>query len=162
MSDEQTKTITVQDVLVKEGAKDGRAWKKWAVKDGNGDLFSTFSETVGSVGEGLVGKRAVITFKVSGDRGQFNDLLTLEPEADPAIPPVRTEDGSADWDVIGLRKTRCALWVAFIEAHGAVRTSGSRNTDEFLATGRKVVKAAEWDIFHREPVDKDADDPIPF
>lgn len=142
--------IVVDSVEPKEGVSaSGKAWKLFRVKAASGASFSTFDGTIGSAAFGAVGRRARIKYKTT-EKG--NDLVSfvVDESSEPAVEPVRdrTPDGVADWDMIGLRKTRCALWVAAI---GAGLDAGA---------ARQIVLAAEVDIFRRQPADELAD--LPF
>ena len=142
--------IVIESVEPKEGvSSSGKPWKLYRVKSTAGVAFSTFDGTLGSTAFGAVGKRAQIKYKTT-EKG--NDLVSLvvDPSSEPAVAPVRDRDaeGKADWDMIGLRKTRCALWVAAIGA--------GLDRGDALA----IVLAAEVDIFHRQPADDTAD--LPF
>ena len=142
--------IVIESVEPKEGVSaQGKAWKLYRVKSTAGVSFSTFDGTLGSTAFGAVGKRARIKYKTT-EKG--NDLVSLvvDESSEPAVEPVRDRapDGRADWDMIGLRKTRCALWAAAIAAG---LDSGS---------AREIVLAAEVDIFHRQPALDTAD--LPF
>src|SRR4051794_35085030 len=113
MSD-TTVTVLVEDFLVKEGAKDGKPWKKIGLKDANGEYYSTFDSTLGQRVIDAKGKRAQITWRPSKNP-QYKDLVALEPlgDGEAAISNTGT-DGTVDWDLIGLRKTRCLLWAHFL------------------------------------------------
>lgn len=146
-------TITIQRVDRKEGvSKAGKPYVKFSVVDTNGGTYATFDAALANLATSNTGKTA----KVSFESGQFgNDLKGLivtndEPSGQFVAPPAKTPTGEADWDLIGLRKTRCALWAAFLDG-------GGRDTNE----GRKLVMAAEADIFNREPI-RAVDGDIPF
>ena len=150
MSDTLTADIQVESVETKSGEKNGRTWKLWRVHATDGTQYGTFDAALGSSAFGAAGRRAHITYKINDRDGR--DLLSLEVDenSQPQAEPVRdqTENGAPDWDMIGLRKTRCALWVAAIGA------------GKDAAQARSLVTAAEVDIFHRQPADDLAD--IPF
>lgn len=154
MSDTLSTTITVEKAAWKEGATNGKAWKRWSVKDQDGTFYSTFDAALGDIAVGAQGRRAAITYTRDGD---FNNLLTLIPdpnsEALDAIGFVRaqTQTGAPDWDMIGLHKTRCALWAAAIGSSREWTNAGEI---------REWVIAAEVDIFHRQPAEETSD--LPF
>ena len=132
--------IMVESVETKEGTSAaGKPWKLYRVKTPTG-AFSTFDGTMGSNAIHAQGRLAHITYKTT-EKG--NDLVTFQVDesSEAAVEPVRdnTENGERDWDLIGLRKTRCALWVAAI---GAGLDAG---------TARQIVLEAEVDIFWRQP-----------
>ena len=116
----QTSTVIVEDVSEKSGvsSKTNKPWKKWALKDGNGDWYGTFE--AGVVTSEMKGKKYDIEWEPDGN---FKNLLRATPHEESPIAS-RTETGEADWDLIGLRKTRCALWAALPDG-GA--TAGVRN-----------------------------------
>jgi hypothetical protein len=160
MAENQTTTITVVDVVTREGAKDGRAWKKWGVKDEQGAFYSTFVPALGEKAVGLIGGQAVIEWKPSGD---FKDLVSIEPVPGSLIDS-RGPDGSADWDLIGLHKTRCALWAAFIESMLASNVFSGIDSQkprvfELAQVGRQLVDAAVEHVYSDPPT---TTDDVPF
>ena len=163
----QTSTVLVEDVTEKSGTsqKTGKPWTKWALKDGNGDWYDTFER--GVVTPDLKGTKVVIEWEPDGN---FKNLLRVAPHEDSPIGS-RTDTGEADWDLIGLRKTRCALWAAYIPDALALAFSqwraaqsiepGTVEIVSFMSRiGRELITAAEVDIFHRAPAQKDED--VPF
>lgn len=143
--------IVIESVEPKEGVTSaGKPWKLYRVKSTAGVAFSTFDRALGDSAFGAVGRRASIKYKTT-EKG--NDLVSLvvDPESEPVVAPVRDRapDGTADWDMIGLRKTRCALWAAVFA-----------RSDLDVGAMRALVLAAEVDIFHRQPADDLAD--LPF
>ena len=142
--------IVIESVEPKEGVSaQGKAWKLYRVKSTAGVSFSTFDGTLGSTAFGAVGKRARIKY-TTNEKGNNLVSLVVDESSEVPVEPVRdlTPDGGTDWDMIGLRKTRCALWSAAI---GAGLDAGQC---------RAIVLAAEVDIFHRQPADDTAD--LPF
>lgn len=112
---EQTTIVTIEKVTDKEGASNGKAWRKWSVKDGDGNWYSSFDAGTGSAARGLEGQRAQIVWKTSGDQGQFKDLISVaavSAGADPGHEEFRavTPTGGVDWDIKDLRINRCAFW----------------------------------------------------
>jgi hypothetical protein len=71
--------VLVEDFAVKEGAKDGKPWKKIGLKDSNGEYYSTFDSVLGQRVIDAKGKRARITWKPSKNP-QYKDLVALEPD----------------------------------------------------------------------------------
>lgn len=147
MTETLSADIQVESVETKTGEKNGRAWKKFIVHAKDGTNYSTFDPTLGTSAFGAGGRRARVEYKVT-DFGR--DLLSLAVDENQDPEPVRdqTENGNPDWDMIGLRKTRCNLWNAAIAA----------GLD--AARAKQMVLVAEVDIFHRAPAE--ADDHIPF
>lgn len=157
MSDTTTATVMVEDAAVKEGAKDGKPWKKVGLKDANGEYYSTFDSALGQRVIEAIGKRAEIVWKPSKNP-QFKDLLSISPVEDNPIA-ARAEDGTADWDLIGLRKTRCLLWADFLQSPlaawlAAQPEEGKPATSRVFDFGQAVIAMAEADIYHRVPADE--------
>jgi hypothetical protein len=155
--------ILVEKIIEKEGATDGRAWTRYGVKDGNGEWYSTFEQ---SVVAGLKeGEKARIQYESKQVNGRVvKNLLAAEPFEESSISS-RTDEGDPDWDLIGLRKTRCALWADYLAGQlaaslyvKAAGTQGRDPIDYLVTTGVRLVVAAERDIFNRDP----GDDGIPF
>lgn len=168
MSDEHT-TVVIDKVLgPKEGETNGKPWTKWTVKDGNGAFYSTFDG--GKLGPNPLdwaGKRAEIVWKASGNEGQFKDLLSIKQIEESPIAAV-AEDGTANWDLIGLRKTRCLLWAHYLGSVGQALPFASlagldgAALDGIYKAGVRLVRSAERDIYHREPASDTEDVPFMF
>ena len=159
-------TVLVEDVSEKSGtSSNGRTWKKWALKDSDGQWYGTFES--GVVVPAMKGQ----TYEIEWEQdGNFKNLLRAAP-AGPQAPASATAEGNPDWDLIGLRKTRCALWCAILPDTIALAYSAwsSVQTDApgrvgiqnfFTSTARDLIVAAEVDIFHRDPA-TDTED-VPF
>ncbi len=163
MSDTTTVTVMVEDALVKEGAKDGKPWKKVGLKDANGEFYSTFDSVLGQRVIELKGQRAEITWKPSKNPA-FKDLLSVKHVGENPIA-ARTEDGTADWDLIGLRKTRCLLWANYLGSPLAASIAATANEQPPSARvhnfGVILISLAEADIYNRAPAQAD-EDGIPF
>ena len=143
-------TITLASVERKDGtSKAGKAYTKFTIHGQDGTKYATFDAGLAELARTNTGKTARVQF----DSGQFgNDLKGIVVTNDtpvPQAPPAKTPTGEADWDLIGLRKTRCALWAAAIQANHSI------------AEARALVMAAESDIFHRAPA-TGVDSDIPF
>ncbi len=80
----ETATIQVAGFDVKEGAKDGRPWKRWTLKDGNGEFYSTFIPAVGELIGGFEGRQARIEW---APKGKFKDLVSISDLQDGDEPP---------------------------------------------------------------------------
>jgi len=155
--------ILVQTKTEKHGSSAKGPWIRYAIKDGNDEWYSTFSK---SVADQLVeGEKARIKYetKIVSGRTVKNLLEVAQPEQLPIYSS--TDDGETDWDLIGLRKTRCALWSSFLESQlaaslylKATQTEGRDPHDYVIITGIRYVVAAEKDIFERQA----GDDGIPF
>jgi len=163
----QVTTIVVEATTEKSGVsqKTGKPWTKWALKDGNENWYGTFER--GVVHDGLKGQKVDIEWEQNGD---FRNLLRATPHEDSPIAS-RTETGEADWALIGLRKTRCALWAALLPDALALAYSqwrsvqseepGRLDIQNFMTTTcRELIISAEVDIFQREPAAADED--VPF
>ncbi len=156
MSDTTTVTVMVEDYVVREGAKDGKPWKKVGLKDANGEFYSTFDAGLGQRVIDLKGQRAEIVWKPSKNPS-FKDLVSAKAVEDSPIA-ARAEDGTADWDLIGLRKTRCLLWAHFLSS--AFAANNAENPIALAQLGVLMVSLAEHDIYHRDPAQPGDD--IPF
>lgn len=185
-----TATITITGVETKSGVSaSGNAWTLYKV-DGGGAKYSTFDAALGNLALASAGKTAEISFE-STEKGNNLKTLTIvaqaappsvtpPPLASPIIPVVvpaqswpesdgfKASNGDApDWELIGLRKTRCALWAAIL-SNSSLNVAGA---DALAAFARELVIAAEKDIFERtgtsapvtSPTFQDPDtDSIPF
>lgn len=158
-------TTVVADVNRKTGETNNKAWTRYSLKDDDGNWYSTFES--GLISSDLKGQRVSLEWEQNGD---FKTLLKVSPADDSPIA-ARTPDGDADWDLIGLRKTRCALWSAYLpgaleqafQYWASVQTDppGTADIAHFLVRfGKQLVVAAEADIFQREPAGQDED--VPF
>lgn len=164
---EQTVAV-IEKVTAKEGATNGKPWKKFSVKTEDG-FYSTFDKAVAEAAHGLSGQRVELFWKPSGAEGQFKDLLGVKLATDGglqpgAIPSDTTPDGERDWSQIGLRKTRCLLWAHYLDsplaAHVAARDGEKPPADRVYDFGKTLLALAERDIYWREPATDDTD--IPF
>jgi hypothetical protein len=135
------------------------------LKDLEGNWYSTFER--GVVTEDMKGQNVEIEWEQNGD---FRNLLRAAP-ASPSAPSSQAPGGSTDWDLIGLRKTRCALWVALLpdalalayNQWSAVQTDppGTIEIQNFFTrVGRELIISAEIDIFTRDPAVPNDD--VPF
>lgn len=166
----ETTVAVIEKVTSKEGATNGKAWRKFSVKTEDGTFFSTFDKAVAEAAHNLAGQRAEIFWKPSGDQGQFKDILGAKAAANGApttdtIPTEKTPEGDADWSVIGLRKTRCLLWANYLmsplAAQIAAQDKGAQPLDaRVFAVGRSLVTMAEADVYHRAPANES--DTVPF
>lgn len=157
---ETTVTVMVEDFAVKEGAKDGKPWKKIGLKDANGEYYSTFDAALGQRVIDLKGQRATITWKPSKNPA-YKDLTAIAPLEEPALPTSQAPDGGADWDTIGLRKTRCLLWANYLQSPLAAQVAAEDHgaqpaADRVFNLGAALVLMAESDIYHRAPATEDA------
>lgn len=163
-----TATVVVESVDEKAGETNNKKWTKFSLKDANGEYYSTFDSAVIAPARDLVGKRAEIDYEVSG---KFKNLSAVREIVDSPING-RAPDGSADWDVIGLRKTRCVLWEEIIgvamQAGISAWTKAAQGEYDsaqlagFVARFGKTLRIiAEADIYLSDPVE-DPDDWIPF
>jgi hypothetical protein len=163
-----TATVLVESVDEKAGETNGKAWTKFSLKDANGEFYSTFDRAVGVEAQRLIGKRAEIEFEVNG---KWKNLGGVKPVEESAISS-RTEQGDADWDLIGLRKTRCVLWEAVLpvamQAGISAWTKAAQGEYDsaqlagfVVRFGRTLRMIAEEDIFLAPPVEE-PDSWIPF
>ena len=162
----ETATVLVEKVDEKSGQTNGRDWTKYAIKDANGEWYSRLND---SIPKDYEGKRVVIEYEMNG---KYKNIVSVKPEQDNgALPSSQTASGEADWDIIGLRKTRCHLWGAFLSGDAcqslialSLKDKPDRKPSEVAAylssVGRKLVLSAEVDIYHRSPAQAEED--IPF
>lgn len=162
-----TITATIEAVTSKEGASNGRPWKKYSVKTEDGTFYSTFDGAVAENAHALTGQLAEIVWKASGDQGQFKDILAAKAATGfdaGAIPQARDESGAPDWDEIGLRKTRCVLWAHYLQSPLAAliaKEPGEKPAaNRVFDIGQALILFAESDIYRR-PIADDAED-VPF
>jgi hypothetical protein len=155
-----TAPAVIESVEVKEGVsqKTQKPWKKYIVHTKGGVNYSTFDAQLGTLAYQLVGKPVTVAYE-EGQYGRDLKGLAEDPSGVvPQEPAVRdqTPNGDPDWDLIGLRKTRCHLWGAWLQ-NPLAKEMGAQAAAAF---GRELVLAAETDIYHRAPA-HDTDD-IPF
>jgi hypothetical protein len=164
-----TATITVESIDTKEGVSDktGKPWTKYALKAGD-DYYSTFQRQVIEPALGGEGKTFEIDYEVDG---KFKNLKAVRPASGQAVAQAAVANvkpnGETDWDLIGLRKTRCALWAAYLDGRvpaSVISTQTWKETplpsalaDVVYRAGVEVVRKAERDIFHRDPATADED-----
>jgi len=168
--------IVVEKRVEKEGASNGKPWKRIAIKDGNGEWISTFDESL--VPADAEGKRARIkSSSTTRDGRVLRNLLVFElvTTTNGSLPESYSHqkvDGEADWDKVALGKTRCALWNHYLSGHLAAnlyakavaeqqKAPGATPRDPMdyvIITGTRLVVHAEKDIFERPA----GDDGIPF
>lgn len=162
-------TIQVQRVETKPTQR-GSVFK---VFDSQGTEYATFDAGLGNLAVQYSGKPAAITFteKQHEKNGRvYTDryLDSIEPAPEGAPIDSRKPDGSADWDIIGLRKTRCALWGAYLGSPLAARVAaksletGFADVNAIYNAGRTLVEMAEFDIFQRDEPAAGEDPSIPF
>lgn len=168
----ETTVVTVSEIVEKAGETNGKPWTRYAIKDGNGIFYSTFNADVIAPARDRKGQQVEITFE---QKDKFKNLEAVKiPDAASPIA-ARTEDGAADWDLIGLRKTRCLLWahylgnpetlklvmnMASVTHHDAEQMTPSRAALELYKFGSLLVERAEADIYQRKPPEDGSE--IPF
>jgi len=150
-------SVTIQGVSMNNGVskKTGKPYTKFEIAT-SGGTFGTFDTALAELARNSLKMTCAVTYE-ENQYGKDLKSLMVDPTAavtQPHIEPVRsvTPDGDTDWDMIGLRKTRCALWVAVLSAKFTTPMS--------VGDLRELVIAAEVDIFHREPATTTSD--IPF
>lgn len=164
----ETTTLVITDIPEpKTGTGKKGKWTRYAFKDGNDEFFSTFQKSVFDPAYELQGKKAKVTYEVDGD---FKNIVAIEP-AEQSQNGASGED-EPDWDLIGLRKTRCVLWEAILpvgmQAGISAWTKAAQGEYDsaqlagfVVRFGRTLRMIAEADIFLSDPVE-DPDDWIPF
>lgn len=149
---------TIEAVTSKEGATNGKPWRKFSVKTADGTFYSTFDAALAEQANAFKGKKATVGWKPSGSEGQYRDIVSVAavaeaaPPAASGIPTERSETGEANWDIIGLRKTRCLLWAEYLSSPLAAKIAGTpESTVETIGQlGQELVERAERDIYLRE------------
>ncbi len=165
----ETTVAVIEAVTSKEGATNGKPWRKFSVKTEDG-FYSTFDKQVAEQAHALVGEKATIMWKPSGNEGQFRDIIAAKAAEDSTTPPdgIPSEPASksdADWSEIGLRKTRCLLWAHYLSSPLAASIAATANEQPASARvynfGAILIALAEADIYHRPPAEAD-EDGLPF
>jgi hypothetical protein len=148
----EKRTVVLRELTKKTGTskKTGKAWTRWGFRDANGETYGTFDHSVIEAAEGKEGQRFNIEIEQDGT---FVNLLALEPAT-------QSQNGDEpDWELIGLRKTRCALWAGLLDGLApSLYAANKGEVGRLLEQSVILVAAAEKDIFEREP----GDDGIPF
>lgn len=156
----ETRTVLIDEIGQKDGTSmTGKAWTRRWIKDANGDIYSTFQDMLGGLEKG---QKVDIEFELDG---KFKNLKSVKHHDNGSAVPetysAQRPDGETDWDIIGLRKTRCLLWAEFLNSQLAASVFVKSDGDglaKVTRTGTLLVAAAERDIFERQP----GDDGIPF
>lgn len=161
--------LVVEKLVTKEGASDGRPWKRTAVKDAiSGEWLSTFDE--GLAGLLQEGKTYMVDYESKPVNGRVvRDLKAVKPvDAGAELPDGYTAtkpDGTADWDLKGLHMSRAAFWKHYLGSQlaasiyvKAFSDEGRNPIDAIIQGGVRLVVAAERDTFERPP----GDDGVPF
>lgn len=171
--------ITIAGVETKTGVKNDRPWTLYKIAAAEGGRYSTFDAALGNLAQSNIGKTAEITFESTEKGTNLTTLslittpITSPPIANqPAAQPAQTwpesdtakydvGGSSPNWELIGLRKTRCALWAAVL-SNASLNVAGA---EALAAFARELVIAAERDIFDRTGTTATANgdlDDIPF
>lgn len=87
----QLSTIHVEDISEKSGERNGKAWTRWALKDTDGNWYSTFER--GVVVPAMKGQAYQIEWEANGD---FKNLLRATPSDDGAVEP-KPEPGTGNY-----------------------------------------------------------------
>jgi hypothetical protein len=171
--------ITVQELALQEGKKaDGSPWSRYKIKDNQGRSMSIFDD--GKFGTKIkVGAHLRVNIEEKawdapdGTPRTVRNITSYEfvENGDAPAPQqaaaytTQKPEGGADWDKQALGKTRCALWMHFLESQLAAmlyhdgKNLEGREAIEFLITqGKRLIVAAERDIFERPP----GDDGVPI
>ncbi len=87
----ETATLLIADIAEpKTGTGKKGPWTRYALKDGNGDYYSTFQKSAFDPAYELKGKKAKVTYEVDGD---FKNIVSIEP-AEEESEDVKFGDGS--------------------------------------------------------------------
>lgn len=168
-------TVVIQAVETKPTANGGVLYR---AKCSDNRTYSTFDAVTGAGLVALMGQMADINYdtkqttkgdqtytnynvaQVRASTGQASATAPLPTSSQPApvaqAPSVASYTGEPDWDLIGLRKTRCALWVAYFSG-GMPQTV----VEDTIARGKLLVDAAEAHIYRSGAADGLGDD-VPF
>lgn len=158
-----TATITVASIERKEGvaASTGKPWTMYRVIAQEGGKYATFDAGLGQQAGAAVGRRANITYETT-DKGDNLKSLVIDESAPAAVVPAvstQTASGDPDWALIGIHKTRCALWAALFSGG----TLAGIPETAALVMGCALVAGAEADIFGRAPANAPGNlDDVPF
>lgn len=155
-----TATITVASIERKEGvaASTGKPWTMYRVISQEGGKYATFDAGLGQQAGAAVGRRANITYETT-EKGDNLKSLVIDGSAPATVQPVQSTakpNGEANWDLIGLQKTRCALWAALFK--GPILAGVP--SDSAIVTAITLIRAAETYIFTSPAAQPDDD--IPF
>jgi hypothetical protein len=153
-------TITVASIERKEGvaATTGKPWTMYRVIAQEGGKYATFDSGLGQQAGAAVGRRANITYETT-EKGDNLKSLVIDESAPPVVQPVQSTakpNGEVNWDLVGLHKTRCALWAALFSGN----TLAGMPESQAITTGIGLVRGAEGDIFNRPAAGAEED--IPF
>lgn len=161
-------TVTLVSAEDRE-SKNGKPYT--LAKDGNGRKMSIWEQDVRNAVKSIVPGKAKIETRTK------DGFTTITAAEAVDLPPTKTPEGETNWDVIGLYKTRCSLWNAYLrEANKAVFAHAFQKSDTripsaamaeyVLEVGRFIVEGAEQDIFRTAAVsgtpEQAEDDGIPF
>jgi hypothetical protein len=166
--------ISVVEVGLQEGQRDdGTTWSRYKIKDGNDRTLSYFKgddneQWAAILKQGNRARVEVETKELKGGR-KVNNITAVEAiQNGSSVPETYSHqrpDGEADWDKVAIGKTRCALWMHYLNGQVAasvyVKASNADGVDALDAVvraGVRLVVAAEKDTFERPP----GDDGIPF
>lgn len=147
-----------------------KPYTKFVVHSDGGE-FATFDAALADKAFRAPGARATIEYETSKFGNDLKGLVvdpaspvqaqTVAPTpAAAAIPVTQVKSGDEpNWDEIGLRKTRCALWAGLF----AGGTFAGMPETAALVMGVALVRGAEADIFCRAPAEAPGDfDAVPF
>jgi hypothetical protein len=166
-----TTTVTVNEIMQKEGSGAKGPWTRYAIKAGD-EVYSTFQRQVIEPALGGEGKTFEIDYEVDG---KFKNLKAVRPHAGGGSSELTsdfraTNNGTTDWDKKTLWINRIALWKSYLEGDTpraviAAKNFGENPTPQQIADavyrgGREIVMLAERDVYHRAPSDQDSD--VPF
>lgn len=176
-----TITVNVETVSVKEGAKNGKAWKKYGVKADNGTWYSTFDATLGEAACGYQGQPAEIDVE---QNGEYWNLKAIRPANGSSPGPWQitptVEHPAANgmtpelWDAKDRRILRTGIYKSFLEGDSfkyVISVAGGNkpmSPPEFAkfvdGYARALIQFAEATVWKAETtVSHPEDDPsIPF
>ena len=125
-------TLTFAKVFTAEGAKNGKAWKRWDYKTADGEKYSSFKDLTGQI---TLGEPCTVEIEVSSSNGYTNRTITAVADAVLPATNQQTASGSSstpagpqnvsqrvtgasgrDFEAEARGKTRCALVSALLPA----------------------------------------------
>lgn len=150
-----TATVLIDKIAESSGtAKSGKPWTKWAIKDANGEYYSTFSRDV--LNGAKEGDRVEIDFDVDG---KFKNLTAVRPvEAEPKLGDGSYVKGRENPDTQRSISASVALQQAVATMAHTIGTSVTPKA----ASERVLPLAAEYFRWLIQRAGLESDEDIPF
>ncbi len=156
----ETATVLVDSIDEKNGVSDkGRAWTKFALKDANGEFYSTFDGSVIAPARNLIGQRVEIDYEVSG---KFKNLTAIREIAQPAEDPKFGDGSYVKGKENPSTQRSISAAVALQQAVGSMtHTIGTSMTPK-EASERVLPLASEYFRWLLQRTGLETDEDIPF